>query len=252
MKKKKIPYPFLWLISKIYTAYEYYYFLKFYDVISCYHWTHERLKKACNNTKSIYNFPIVNSALTKFEDNDKHSLCYAGLFSEMWKLENIIKSLSKLEDVHFNLAGHGDSSYIKKLKELEGWNKVNYIGLVKREDVHNEVYSKSKIGMVLLDYIPLCKGNIGNLSNNKFFEYMMAGLPIICTDFILWKEIVEDNKCGICVNPNNINEITAAIKYLFNNLDEAKQMGINGRKIIEQKYNWKTEEKKLLYLYKSL
>ena len=81
---------------------------------------------------------------------------------------------------------------------------------------------------------------------------MMAGLPIICTDFILWKEIVETNKCGICVNPNNINEITAAIKYLVDNPDIAKQMGENGRKLIEEKYNWKYEEKKLIGLYKKV
>ena len=43
------------------------------------------------------------------------------------------------------------------------------------------------------------------------FEYMAAGLPVICSDFELWKEIIEKNNCGICVNPNNIVEISNAI-----------------------------------------
>ena len=90
------------------------------------------------------------------------------------------------------------------------------------------------------------------MSNNKLFEYMMAGLPVICTNFILWKEVVEENDCGICVNPNNVNEITDAINYLINNLDIAKQMGENGRKMVQKKYNWESEEKKLLEIYRSL
>ena len=150
------------------------------------------------------------------------------------------------------MAGHGSDSLLEKLKANEGWSKVNYLGQIKHEDVYEKVYSKSFIGMALLDYIPLCKGNIGNMSNNKFFEYLLAGLPLICTDFILWKEVVETNNCGICVNPRNINEIVAAIKYLSENPDIATKMGQNGRKIVLEKYNWKWEEKKLIDLYNSL
>jgi glycosyltransferase involved in cell wall biosynthesis len=89
------------------------------------------------------------------------------------------------------------------------------------------------------------------MSNNKLFEYMLADLPVICTDFILWKEVVEKNNCGICVNPRNVTEIAKAIQYLIENPDIAKKMGENGRKIVIEKYNWKEEEKKLLEIYKS-
>ena len=251
-EKKYIPYPLLYLISKVYTAYEYYYSKKFDGIISCYHWTHERLKKACKNNELIFNFPVLKGLENKIDNNSKPSICYAGLISKMWKIENIIGALINLEDIQFNLAGHGDITYIENMKKSEGWKKVNFIGSIERDDVHRSIYAKSKIGMVLLDYIPLCKGNVGNLSNNKFFEYMMAGLPIICTDFILWKEIVEVNNCGICVNPNNITEITEAIKYLIENPKIAKEMGDNGRKAIEKKYNWNVEEKKLLSIYNSI
>tara|TARA_B110000003_G_scaffold272232_1_gene307725 strand:+ start:362 stop:1471 length:1110 start_codon:yes stop_codon:yes gene_type:complete len=251
-EKTKIPKKLLYIISKMYTAYEYYYCRKFNALISCYHWTQERFQKACKINQLVFNFPILKPSITKFEYDTKPSLCYAGLFSEMWKIENIVRSLSDLGDIQFNLAGHGDEGYIDKLRNLKGWEKVNYMGSVEREKVPSLIYKKSRIGMVLLDYIPLCKGNVGNLSNNKFFEYMMAGLPIICTDFSLWKEIVEPNKCGICINPNDIDEIVSAIKYLVNNPDLAKKMGENGRKIVEQKYNWKSEEKKLIDLYETV
>lgn len=252
-EKKSLPYVIIYLLSKIYSVYEFYQCKKFDGLILCYHWTQDRLSKACNNNQLVFNFPILNDKPANNESIQGSGICYAGLLSRMWNIENIIQSLTKTVGVKFNLAGNpADMSYLEMLRSNENWCKVNYLGQIKHEDVNDKIFSKSNIAMALLDYIPLCKGNIGNMSNNKLFEYMMAGLPVICTDFILWKEVVEENSCGICVNPNNITEITEAINYLIRNPDVAKQMGDNGRKMVEIKYNWGFEEKKLLNLYKSL
>ena len=37
----------------------------------------------------------------------------------------------------------------------------------------------------------------------KFFEYMAAGLPIICSDFPVWRELVERHRLGLCVDPED-------------------------------------------------
>jgi len=255
LEHKELPLIVRYLVSKIYSIYEFNRCKKFDGLILCYHWTQERLNKACKNNQLVFNFPIIkDNQLERLNEisNSSSSLCYAGLFSEMWNIGNIISALAKLDDVQLNLAGHGSDSILEKFKGNEGCSKVNYLGQIKYEEVYDLVYSKSFIGMALLDYIPLCKGNVGNMSNNKLFEYMLAGLPVICTDFILWKEVVEQNNCGICVNPRNINEIVAAIKYLKENPEVAKQMGQNGRKIVLEKYNWECEEKKLIEIYKRL
>lgn len=253
-EKKSLPYSIRYIISKIYTVLEFYYCKKFDALILCYHWTQERLSKACENNQLVFNFPILKEEKKVIRaDFIGTSICYAGLFSSMWYIENILTALIQLDGVQFNLAGNpADGAYLNSLKSNEGWQKVNYLGQIEHNDVYEKVYSNSTIAMALLDYIPLCKGNVGNLSNNKLFEYMKAGLPVICTDFILWKEVVEKNNCGICVNPKNINEIIAAIKYLSDNPNIAKEMGENGRNIVLQKYNWQFEEKKLLEIYQSL
>ncbi len=54
------------------------------------------------------------------------------------------------------------------------------------------------------------------------------------------------------MDPLNPEEIANAIKYIFENPEEAKKMGQNGRKAVEQKYNWENEEKKLLEVYNIL
>lgn len=252
-EKKSLPFFIRYSVSKMYSVYEFHKCKKFDALILCYHWTQERLNKACQNNQLVFNFPVLEENTSIKEDIDGPVICYAGLISKMWKIENIIESLTPIKNVKFLLAGNpADKLYLEDLGNNENWNKVKYIGQVMREDVSDEIFSKSNIAMALLDYIPLCKGNVGNMSNNKLFEYMMAGLPVICTDFILWKEVVEKNNCGICVNPNNINEITDAINYLIDNPGIAKQMGENGRRMVQEKYNWQLEEKKLLEIYNSI
>ncbi len=84
------------------------------------------------------------------------------------------------------------------------------------------------------------------------FEYMSAGVPLIASNFPLWKEIVEGNKCGICVDPRDTSAIAAAIDQLVGNPEAAREMGENGREAVLTRYNWAAEEPKLLALYQQL
>ena len=90
----------------------------------------------------------------------------------------------------------------------------------------------------------------GTYAVNKIFEYMEAGLPIICTDYDLWKEIVDKYDCGICVEPNNAKQIEEAIQFLISNKEKAYQMGQNGRKAVLLEYNWNTQEKEYLRIFR--
>ena len=120
-------------------------------------------------------------------------------------------------------------------------------GFLNRHEV-NAVLAKSRAGLVTLHPII----NYIDALPVKMFEYMAAGIPVIASNFPLWREIIEGNKCGLCVDPMNSKEIGKAIKYLKDNPKEAEDMGKNGRKAVEDKYNWPLEEKKLLDLYKRL
>ena len=81
---------------------------------------------------------------------------------------------------------------------------------------------------------------------------MSAGLPVIASNFGLWKEIVQGSKCGVCVDPNDINQITTAINFLHSNPKKAQKMGENGKKAILEKFNWNLESEKLVNFYKKI
>ena len=86
----------------------------------------------------------------------------------------------------------------------------------------------------------------------KFFEYMNAGLPIICSNFPVWEKFMETYQCGIAVDPYDDEAIKKAISYLKNNPEEAKRMGENGKKAVVEELNWYTEEQKLISWYHEL
>jgi glycosyltransferase involved in cell wall biosynthesis len=135
----------------------------------------------------------------------------------------------------------------EEIGQYQEWKSVKFLGYLNREDV-NKILSESKVGLVTLHPIP----NYLESLPVKMFEYMSAGIPVVASDFPLWKEIIEGNKCGICVDPLNPKEIAKAVNYIIDNPKEAQKMGENGKKAVENKYNWKIEEKKLLNLYKGI
>lgn len=252
-EKKGYPKFIIGIFSWLYAKYEYSSVQHADGVLCCYHWTKERLASACPNIEMVFNFPILPAALSErmVKESGEIALGYAGLISPIWNFETLINALP-LANAKLNLAGWASDEYLHKLKQLPGWKNVNFYGKLSRNAVVEKIYNNSTIGVALLDYLPLCKGTKGNLSNNKMFEYMMQGLPLVCTDFDLWKEVVADNNCGICVNSKNPEQVASAIKKIANDDALAAQMGLNGQQIIRDKYNWGTQEKIMLNLYKKI
>lgn len=124
---------------------------------------------------------------------------------------------------------------------------VEYLGRISRKKV-NALYGRSRAGIVI--YQPAA--NHTESQPIKMFEFMAAGLPVIASDFPLWKKIIEDNHCGICVNPQNVHEVRAACKTLLEETALGEMMGHSGRKAVIQKYNWNYEKEKLINLYQEI
>ena len=80
----------------------------------------------------------------------------------------------------------------------------------------------------------------------KLFEYMALKLPVITSDFTLYKDVVEKSDCGFCISPYDAGLLARTMEYIINNSLKALEMGKNGRKSVEKCYNWKSEQKILL------
>ena len=81
------------------------------------------------------------------------------------------------------------------------------------------------------------------------FEYMSAGVPIVASDFSLWREIVVGTGSGLCVDPADPAAIAAAIDRLAGDAELGVRCGTNGARAIAGEFNWSAQARKLLKLY---
>ena len=81
---------------------------------------------------------------------------------------------------------------------------------------------------------------------------MAAGLPVIVSDFPLWRQLIGDAQCGLFVDPLDPAAIAQAMAWILDNPEEAKAMGERGRLAVENDYNWARESRALLECYHSL
>jgi glycosyltransferase involved in cell wall biosynthesis len=209
----------------------------------------DRFLKQGMRVAVVNNYPILDDLSVPCVDwaLKEKAVCYVGGVSKERGICEILEALV-VSNIKLLFAGWFSSEEEEKaVTSMSGWKYVQNYGKVGREQV-KEVLSKSMAGLVLFHPEP----NHVNSQPNKLFEYMYAGIPVIASNFPLWQDVIEKNQCGLCVDPLDKTAIASAITYFIDNPNVAREMGNNGRKAIEQKYNWEAESIKLISLYQQL
>lgn len=239
------------VLSKISQIYENWTCKKFDAIITATPYIRDKFLKINPNSVDINNYPILGELISSDTNwnSKENAVCYVGGIAEIRGISELVQAMSFTKNnIVLKLGGKFDNQRFEEfVKSIDGWRRVEELGWLNRNQV-TQVYAESKAGIVTLrpainylDSLPV-----------KMFEYMSAGVPVIASNFPLWKEIIEGNNCGVCVDPLDPKAIAQAIDYLVLNPTEAETMGKNGQKAVEEKYNWNIEEKKLLNLYKKI
>ncbi len=206
-----------------------------------------RLKQYNDKTVEVRNYPKLNEFAkinVQWKDRE-NAMVYIGSISEIRGIYEMMQ-VAYRSGIKLHLAGNFSTPSLETdLQNHKEWEQVIYHGILNREEIVG-LLSNVKIGLLLLHPVP---NHLIGL-NTKIFEYLAAGLLIIASDMPHYKEIIEMNNCGFCINPFDTDVITEKVRYLINNDQVAEEMGLNGRRAIEQYYNWENEEKKLIELYK--
>ncbi len=198
----------------------------------------------------INNFPMIGELEPTVSYEDKvEEVCYVGSIAQIRGVKELVRAMELTRTpVRLNLVGGFAEAQVEaEVMTYSGWGKVSALGIQDRQGVR-QVLERSLAGVVTLHPII----NYLDALPIKMFEYMSAGIPVIASDFDLWRTIVEENSCGLCVDPMDPSAIASAIDYLVSNRTEAKKMGENGRQAVLSRYNWAREEAKLNEFYDQL
>ena len=206
-----------------------------------------------HKTVTVQNFPILAELVApdpvQYADRPPHFAYVGGITGIRGSREMVVAVGGVAEpECRLQLAGgfsptnHGD-----ELEALPGWERVVFHGWASRPEVA-AILGNVRAGLVVLHPTE----NYLDAYPVKMFEYMAAGLPVVASDFPLWREIVDGAGCGLLVDPLDPRAIANAMQWLLDHPNEAEAMGRRGREAVERQYNWTPEAEKLLALYERL
>jgi glycosyltransferase involved in cell wall biosynthesis len=250
MDKHWIPKIFRGIISFMFAAYESYVAKRIAGIISVTDIICDRFRRVNSNVEMVANYPLLEETKKlqslNIEKNERQ-ICYIGGLFPTRGVKELVQALEKI-DVKLVLAGKfAPAQFENEVRQLKGWEKVDFLGHIDRDKIIS-VLKSSYAGLVTLHPTRSYKEALPI----KMFEYMAAGIPVIASDFPIWRKIIEDANCGICIDPLDVNEISNGIEFFLDNPKKAEEMGRNGQEAFLNKYNWSVEEQKLLAFYKNL
>lgn len=200
----------------------------------------------------VRNYPIIDpDAVSKSADpGPAEVVSYIGALTRVRGAAQMVAAAEKLAQRGASLAIAGkfsEPAVEEECRAQPGWSNVDFRGWLGPAEI-KALLAESRVGLVLLhptlsyiDAYPV-----------KLFEYMAAGIPVVASDFPLWRSIIEEADCGVLADPLDVDAIVAAVIGLLDNESDAKRMGANGKAAVLEKYNWGREEQNLLRVYNRL
>jgi glycosyltransferase involved in cell wall biosynthesis len=125
--------------------------------------------------------------------------------------------------------------------------EIDMPGWTDREGVAR-ILGDARVGLVLFQPV----ANYIEAYPTKLFEYMAAGVPVVASDFPVWRDIVDGAGCGLLVNPRDPEDVARAVLELLGAPDRAAEMGRAGRRAAVERYRWEPQGKRLVQLYAHL
>lgn len=206
-----------------------------------------RAKRTC----FIANYPKLSDFYGRYDPaaEKPNDICYVGGLTYARGIYHLVKAAHKAGK-RLVLAGRfSDAAFEERVRALPEFSCVDYRGSIPNTEVAGLVQSCKLGANTLLDI-----GQYHHIDTFgvKVFEYMSMGLPVLLPDYPYMRRMAEKYGFGVCVKTDDTDSICAAIRLLTDDADMARTMGQNGRRAVEEEFNWGTQEKKLLELYETL
>lgn len=206
------------------------------------------LKKFGVNYQVIKNLPIRPEVFLPNSFNDKKVILYQGAVNHGRCFETLIPAMQQV-DAELWIIGTGN--FVDEVKKLIETNKllhkIKLLGPILPEQLKS-ITPTAYLGLTLFEATGF--NQINSLAN-RFFDYIMAGIPQICVNFPAYATVQEKYKVAYLINNTDENSLANAMnKLLKDNVlyKQLQQQCYAAREIL----NWQNESIKLLSFWRNI
>lgn len=197
------------------------------------------MKKSFDQSKiiTIKNAVDHNYFISR-DEPDSNTILYVGRVHPLKNIDEIIQALSLIREKYVTIkliiVGSIDSTlYFEELRSLidhlECKNNVEFLGPIPHDNIF-EIYKKAKIFVLMGENEGIPR---------SILEAMSCGIPVIAAPNSGIPDVIINGVNGILVENNNPKILSEKISNLLSNSNLRNKMGIEARKTIIQKHNWK-------------
>ena len=176
-------------------------------------------------------------------------ILYQGNLNEGRGLETAVEAMQYIEKAELWIAGDGDLSLILRgmVKDMQLENRVKFLGYVQPKDLA-DITQQAAIGL----HISEDKGLSYQYSlANKFLDYIQAGVPQICTQFIEYQRLNDEYNVAVLIEKTDLTLLLNALNLLLNDTELYRTLQQNCLKAAVV-LNWEMEEKKVIEFYRRI
>lgn len=193
----------------------------------------------------IYNMPVQREHKPQYKANNV--VLYQGDLNIGRGLEETIEAVVQT-NAELWIAGNGavkqQLADLVHKKQLS--HRVHFLGSLLPEKL-SLVTQQAMLGINLLDEVSL---SYQYSIANKFFDYVQCSVPVLCADFIEYRTLNQQYEVALLCN-NTVTEISAAINKLLTDKLYYQKL-LDNCKLASQRWNWQSQEHKLIGIYRNL
>lgn len=194
----------------------------------------------------VRNLPVLTPLASGGRKPEQPFIIYQGAVNEGRSFETLIPAM-RIVNAKLIICGKGN--FFEQTKELINennvQNKVELKGYVEPTTL-KQLTPTAHVAVTIFEQTGL--NQFYSLSN-RFFDYIMAGVPQVCVNYPEYKLINDQYNIALMIDDTKPGTIAAALNNLFNDTVLHEQLRHNCV-IAREHLNWASEEKKLVAFYR--
>lgn len=194
----------------------------------------------------IRNMPLKRTELPK--QVEPRFILYQGAVNEGRCFEQLVPAMRGIQaELHIYGKGNFEAQLKQLVQDYQLTDKIKIFQSIEPEEL-KKITSQSSLGLTLFEKTGL---NQEYSLANRFFDYMMAGIPQVCVNFPVYKSINNDHRFALTISNTEPATIAKAVNKLLNDpvlYAELQSNALQAREIL----NWEAESATLLQFYQNL